>query len=97
MEIYNMILSGIIRVNGSGIRRVSLNPISVPDLFSLLKPIPGPYPSGFGYSLHVCFGYTRRAWAFFAIPNWGWVNVVNGGGGWQWQQLVAAAVCGCGW
>ncbi|MFS7938375.1 hypothetical protein Hanom_Chr05g00438931 [Helianthus anomalus] len=40
MEIYNMILSGIIRVNGPGIGRVSLNPIPVPDFFSFLSPYP---------------------------------------------------------
>ncbi|MFS7956619.1 hypothetical protein Hanom_Chr11g01028551 [Helianthus anomalus] len=55
-----MILSSIIRVNvpdiGSGIGRVSLNPIPIPD-FSLFKPIPGPYPSGFGYTQLVCFGF----------------------------------------
>ncbi|MFS7905929.1 hypothetical protein Hanom_Chr01g00053471 [Helianthus anomalus] len=69
MEIYNMILSGIIRVNGPGIGWVSLNPIPVPipDFFLFLSPypahthwasgIPGPYVSG--------FEYTRWAWAFF--------------------------------
>ncbi|MFS7948113.1 hypothetical protein Hanom_Chr06g00556151 [Helianthus anomalus] len=68
MEIYNMILSGIIWVNGPGIGRVSLNPIPVPvpNFFSFLSPypahthcasgIPDPYLSG--------FGYTRRAWTF---------------------------------
>ncbi|KAJ0681514.1 putative stem-specific protein TSJT1 [Helianthus annuus] len=63
-----MILSGIIRVNGSGIGRVSLNliPVGIPGFFLFLSPypaythwasgIPGPYVSG--------FGYTRWAWAF---------------------------------
>ncbi|MFS7951165.1 hypothetical protein Hanom_Chr07g00591771 [Helianthus anomalus] len=59
MEIYNMILSGIIRVNGPRIGRVSLNPIPVPDFF--FKLVPGPYPLGFGYTRPVCFEYTRRA------------------------------------
>ncbi|KAJ0466366.1 hypothetical protein HanIR_Chr14g0671271 [Helianthus annuus] len=69
MEFYNMILSGIIRVNRPSIGWVLLNPIPVPvrDFFSFFSPyvahthwasgIPGPYVSG--------FGYTRRAWAFF--------------------------------
>ncbi|MFS8034711.1 hypothetical protein Hanom_Chr17g01584441 [Helianthus anomalus] len=57
MEIYNMILSSIIRVNEPGIGRVSLNPISAPEFFHFLSP----YPSGFEYTRPVCFGYTRHA------------------------------------
>ncbi|MFS8003549.1 hypothetical protein Hanom_Chr13g01215261 [Helianthus anomalus] len=69
MEIYNMILSGIIRVNGSGIDQVSLNPIPLLD-FSLFKPIPGPYPSGIRYTLPICFGFRvyLSGLGFFAIP-----------------------------
>ncbi|KAJ0835704.1 hypothetical protein HanRHA438_Chr16g0758441 [Helianthus annuus] len=73
MEIYNMIFSGIIRVNGPGIGRVSLNPIPVPmpEFFPYLNPypththrasgIPCPYVSS--------FRFTRRVWGFFAIPS----------------------------
>ncbi|MFS7997308.1 hypothetical protein Hanom_Chr12g01140181 [Helianthus anomalus] len=70
MEIYNMILSGIIRINGPGIGRVSLNPIPVPEFFPFLSPIPGPYPSGFGYILLVCFRFRvyPSGLGFFAIP-----------------------------
>ncbi|MFS7944405.1 hypothetical protein Hanom_Chr06g00511771 [Helianthus anomalus] len=70
MEISNMILSGIIRVNGSGIGRVSLNPISVPmpEFFLFLSPCPA-HTQGIPGSYVSDFGYTRRAWAFFAIPN----------------------------
>ncbi|MFS7919807.1 hypothetical protein Hanom_Chr03g00216981 [Helianthus anomalus] len=68
MEIYNMILSGIIRVNGLGIRRVSLN--LIPDFFSVFKPVPGQYPLGFGYTRPVCFGFRvyPSGLGFFAIP-----------------------------
>ncbi|MFS7921256.1 hypothetical protein Hanom_Chr03g00234661 [Helianthus anomalus] len=68
MEIYNMIVSGIIRVNGPDIGQVSLNliPVPIPEFFLFLSPysahthwasgIPGPYVLG--------FGYTRRVWVF---------------------------------
>ncbi|MFS8008026.1 hypothetical protein Hanom_Chr14g01267861 [Helianthus anomalus] len=80
MEIYNMILSSIIRVHGSdigqGIGRVSINPIPipVPEFFPFLSPYPAhthrasgildPNVSG--------FGYTRRACAFLpSLPSVG--------------------------
>ncbi|KAF5778062.1 hypothetical protein HanRHA438_Chr12g0554131 [Helianthus annuus] len=72
MEIYNMIHSDIIRVNGPGIGWVSLNPIPVPipDFFSFFKLVPGPYPLGFGYTRPVCFGFWvyPSDLGFFAIP-----------------------------
>ncbi|MFS7949908.1 hypothetical protein Hanom_Chr06g00577161 [Helianthus anomalus] len=67
MEIYNMILSGIIRVNGPGIGLVSLNsiPVPVPEYFPFLSP----YPLGFGYTLPICFGFRvyPSGLGFFAI------------------------------
>ncbi|MFS7953532.1 hypothetical protein Hanom_Chr07g00619791 [Helianthus anomalus] len=69
MEIYNMIISGIIWVNRPSIGHVSLNPIPVPEFFPLFKPIPDPYPSGFGYTWPVCFGFRvyPSGLCFFAI------------------------------
>ncbi|MFS7971036.1 hypothetical protein Hanom_Chr09g00828011 [Helianthus anomalus] len=67
-------LSGIIRVNGPGIGRVSLNPISVsvpvPEYFYIFNPIPDPYSLGFGYTRPVFFGFRvyPSGLGFFTIP-----------------------------
>ncbi|MFS7952027.1 hypothetical protein Hanom_Chr07g00602121 [Helianthus anomalus] len=71
IEIYNMILSGIIRINGPGIGRVSLS--HTRTRFFFFKPIPGPYLLGFGYTRPVCFGFRvyPSGLSFFAIPRYG--------------------------